>query len=321
VGSKFNQKNFKDSMNNQYSLAFQKLAPSLKLVFKENDPRSSFIKFLQFKYIALAEDQLNFETDTNNNTALITQSRDKYAILQSRFVIQNIRKLYPWNAEILTESHEDFFKLSFTGNYFFNFRKKGGVNVRFFTGKFFYKGNDNATSSFELQRFHLNMSGPKGFEDYTYSNPFIGRFDNQGFANQQIMIRDGAFKVRTDLLAEEVGRSDDWLSAVNLTMDVPDRFNILHALPLKIPLKLFMDVGTYSGVWSKNSADSKFLYDGGVQISLLNNLFNFYFPLVYSKVYRDYFKSTPDNNFFQRMSFSINIQEQSIRKITEMFRQ
>ncbi len=320
VGSKFNQKNFRDSSNKVFSLAVQKLSPSLKFVFKENDARSNFIKFIQFKYIMIGEDELNFSVDPNNNTTVITEEKARYTVLQSRFVIQNNRKLYPWNAEILTESHEDFYKLNFTGNYFFNFRKKGGVNLRFFTGKFFYKG-DNTSSGFETQRFHLNMSGPKGFEDYTYSNPFIGRFDNQGFANQQIMIRDGAFKVRTDLLAQEVGRSDDWLSAINLTMDVPDRFNIFHALPVKIPLKLFMDVGTYSGVWSKNSEQSKFLYDGGVQISILNNLINFYFPLVYSKVYRNYFQSVPGNNFFQRMSFSINIQDQSIRKITELLKQ
>lgn len=321
VASKFNQKNFRDSMNNLYSLAVQKLSPSLKFIFKENYARSNFVKFIQFKYVMIGEDELDFAKDPNNNSTIITREKARYSVLQSRFVIQNNRELYPWNAEILTEGHEDFYKLSLTGNYFFNFRKKGGVNLRFFTGKFFYRGDNTSTASFETQRFHLNMSGPKGFEDYTYANPFIGRFEFDGFANQQIMIRDGAFKVRTDLLAEEVGRTDDWLSAINLTMDVPDRFNIFHALPLKIPLKLFVDVGTYSGVWSKNSGESKFLYDGGVQVSLLNNLVNFYFPLVYSKVYRDYFNSTPGNNFFQRMSFSINIQDQSIKKITQMFKQ
>jgi len=78
-------------------------------------------------------------------------------------------------------------------------------------------------------------------------------------------------------------------------------------------------VGTYSDVWSSDSDQSKFLYDGGIQISLLNNVVNFYFPLVYSGVYRDYFKSVPGNSFFQRMSFSINIQDISLRQITQQF--
>jgi hypothetical protein len=248
---------------------------------------------IQFKFVGIGEDQLNFSSDSNNAT-IITEKKARYSVFQTRFLIENFRKLYPWKVDLLTESHKDFYKLNFTYNYFFNFRKKGGVNMRFFAGKFFYKGDKDAASSFETERFHLNMSGPKGYEDYTYSNPYIGRFDTEGFASQQIMIRDGAFKVRTDLLANKVGKTDDWLSAVNLTMDVPDRFNPLSALPIKIPLKLFLDAGTYSDVWKNDSDQAKFLYDGGIQVSLLNN-------------------------FFQRMSFSINIQDLSLKKLAQQF--
>ena len=31
------------------------------------------------------------------------------------------------------------------------------------------------------------------------------------FASQQIMMRDGGFKIRTDLLADKIGKTDDWL--------------------------------------------------------------------------------------------------------------
>jgi hypothetical protein len=162
------------------------------------------------------------------------------------------------------------------------------------------------------------MSGPKGDEDYTYSAPFIGRNENSGLWSQQIMPRDGFFKVRTDLLATKPGVSDNWLTAANLTVDVPDRLNPLQVLPIKIPLKLFADFGTSSTTWNQDGG-SRLLYDAGIQISMLNNLVNFYFPLVYSSVYRDYFKSTPGNNFFQRVSFSINILDLSFRQISQQF--
>jgi hypothetical protein len=317
VGAMVNQKTVELEDNKAYSLAFRKLMPALKFVFKESYERSTFQKFIQLRYVRIAEDRLNFTED--DNSTIVTDKTARYEVMQARFVIDNRRKLYPWKAEILTEGHKEFYRLNFTGNYFFNFRKKGGVNVRFFAGKFFYKGDQDVTTAFNTERFHLNMTGPKGYEDYTYSNPYIGRFDFEGFANQQIMIRDGAFKVRTDLLANKIGKTDDWLSAMNFTMDVPDRFNPLSILPIKIPLKLFLDVGTYSDVWSSDSDQAKFLYDGGIQISLLNNIVNFYFPLVYSGVYRDYFKSVPDYSFFQRMSFSINIQDLSLRQITQLF--
>jgi hypothetical protein len=89
-------------------------------------------------------------------------------------------------------------------------------------------------------------------------------------------------------------------------------------LPIKIPLKLFADFGTSSSTWNQDGG-SRLLYDGGIQISMLNNLLNFYFPLVYSNVYRDYYKSTPGNKFLQRMSFSINILDFNIRQISQQF--
>ena len=49
------------------------------------------------------------------------------------------------------------------------------------------------------------MTGPNGYEDYTYSDYFAGRNEFEGLASQQIMMRDGAFKVRTDLLADKIG--------------------------------------------------------------------------------------------------------------------
>jgi hypothetical protein len=39
------------------------------------------------------------------------------------------------------------------------------------------------------------MTGPNGYEDYTYSDYFIGRNRFDKLPSQQIMMRDGGFKV------------------------------------------------------------------------------------------------------------------------------
>jgi hypothetical protein len=127
------------------------------------------------------------------------------------------------------------------------------------------------------------------------------------------MNRDGFFKVRTDLLGEKIGKTDNWLAAMNLVMDVPDRFNPLALLPVKIPLMLFADFGTQAGAWEQNSGQQRLLFDGGLQFSLLKKAVNIYVPLVYSGVYGDYFKSTPGNKFFQRISFTIDLQHLPVR--------
>jgi hypothetical protein len=150
------------------------------------------------------------------------------------------------------------------------------------------------------------MTGANGYEDYTYSDYFIGRNKFEGFASQQIMERDGAFKIRTDLLGDKVGRTDDWLMALNLSSTITN----------KIPLKVFADIGTYTEAWDKNANEDRFLFDAGIQIPLLKETINIYLPLLYSRVFKDYIQSylPKKNRFFKTISFSIDISNFTFRK-------
>ena len=190
------------------------------------------------------------------------------------------------------------------------------MNVRLFAGKFFYLGDRTYKKQSETDAYHLNTTGPKGYEDYGYSNYFIGRNEFDGLSTHQIMERDGFFKVRTDLLGDKIGKSDNWLAAVNFLTDVPSAINPLKVLPIKIPLKIFVDMGTYAEAWQKDAGKSKFIYDAGIQLSLFKNVLNIYMPILYSKVYHDYFKSTTTGSIFlNNISFSIDIQNISLNKL------
>ena len=189
------------------------------------------------------------------------------------------------------------------------------MDLRFFAGKFFYLGDKTILKQFKTDAYHLNMTGPKGYEDYTFSNYFIGRNEYDHYRSQQIMIRDGGFKVRTDLLRNKVGKTDDWLAAVNLTSDIPKQVNPLSILPFKLPIKAFLDIGTYAEAWKKNAQTGRFIYDAGLQLSLLKNVINIYVPLLYSKVYSNYYKSTiPEKRFIKNIAFSIALQSINYRK-------
>ena len=188
--------------------------------------------------------------------------------------------------------------------------------MRLFAGKFFYTGDHTYLTEYKTDRYHLNMTGPNGNEDYTYNNYFMGRNEFEGFANQQIMMRDGAFKVRTDLLSSKIGKTDNWLAAMNFSSSIPANLNPLEILPIKIPLKVFADIGTYADAWKGNTGTPRFLFDAGLQVSLLKNTVNFYIPLVYSKVYKDYFNSTiTEKRFIKNISFSIDLQNNSLKKL------
>ncbi len=323
-GSRFSMNDFEDELGDKSFTSFSKLVPSLKFVLKEKSPRSTLHRFIQFKSFFINEEAFSYSRDTiigsANDTSFVTRARaikDNRLLNQLRLVSENNRALYPYSAELKLEQGKDFVRAAFTGNYFFNYAKGGGLSLRFFAGKFFYSGEKTVRKQFETDRYHLNMTGPNGYEDYTYSDYFLGRNEFEGLASQQLMIRDGGFKVRTELLAEKIGKTDDWLMAINLSTTIPSNINPLNVLPIKIPLKLFADIGTYSNAWERNATGDRFLFNAGLQLPFFKETVNIYIPLLYSKVYKDYIKSTLEkkNRFLKTISFSINMSAFNPRKI------
>ncbi|MET0462484.1 MAG: M1 family metallopeptidase [Chitinophagaceae bacterium] len=312
---------FKDTATTT-SLSFHKVVPSVRFVLKEKNPRSTMNRYIQFKTFMISEDALRFYNDTTivgTDTSIASRYRvitNNRTLNQLMLVWENNRALYPYRGELKIEQGTDFVRAGFTGNYFFNYAKGGGLDLRVFAGKFFYTDTKTFSRQIQTDRYHLNMTGANGREDYTYSDYFAGRNEFQGTASQQIMVRDGAFKVRTDLLADKVGKTDNWLAAINLSSSIPSSINPLSLLPVKIPLKIFLDIGTYADAWKRNSNEDRFLYDAGLQIPLLNETVNIYIPLLYSSVYKDYINSTiPEKKFWKKISFSIDISHFSLRRI------
>ena len=274
------------------------------------------VKYLQWKTFFISEQNYQFTRDTINEADIITYPTFSRYVNQLKFVAENSRVLYPYRGELLAEQGRNFARLAFTGNYFFNYAKAGGLEFRVFAGKFFYLGEKNFIKQFETDPYQLNLTGPRGYEDYTYANYFAGRNKFDGFASQQIVQRDGFFKVGTDLLGNKIGKTDNWLVAANFTSSIPNSINPLSILPFNIPLKFFVDIGTYAEAWNENAGQGKFLYDAGLQVSLFRNIVNVYVPIFYSKVYRDYYKSTiTEKRFLKTISFSIDIQNFQLKKL------
>lgn len=321
--ARFHIGQFTDPDEKDWRFGMDKLVPGIRLTLREAGARSTRERFVQFKSHFFREEGLSFRRDTvivGLDTTLVNRygkQSNHRSLQQLRLVWQDYRALYPYRAELKLEQGRDFVRVAFTGNYFFNYAKGGGLHVRFFAGKFLYTGGKTFTKQFDTDRYHLNLTGANGYEDYTYSDYFVGRNEFDGWMSQQIMERDGGFKTRTDLLAAKVGRSDDWLMAMNFSTTVPDRMNPLSLLPVKIPLKIFADIGTYAGAWDRNANTDRFLFDAGLQLSLLKETVHIYLPLVYSQPFKEYIQSTipKKERLLRKISFSIDISNFQFRKI------
>ncbi len=319
--SHFSMDQFRDTANRKLTMRFIKLVPGFRLTLNNQNARQTTSKYLQWKTFLFQEQSLRITRDTTF-TGTDTIPFLRYALPKSRrylnqldLAYENYRALYPFDVRLRIEQSADFIRPALTANYFFNYRE-GGLQLRFFAGGFLYLGEKTIRKQFRNDRFFLNMTGPNGYEDYTYSDYFLGRNHFEGLESQQIMMRDGGFKVRTDLLASKVGKTDRWLTAVNLNSSIPGKINPLSLLPVKIPLRVFFDLGTYADAWDKDAEGDRFLFDLGLHIPLFNESVNIYLPILYNRVYSDYYKSTiTKNRFLKTISFTVNFYNKDVQQL------
>jgi hypothetical protein len=97
-----------------------------------------------------------------------------------------------------------------------------------------------------------------------------------------------------------IGRSDNWLAAINLRSDLPLK---------KLPIRLFIDAATFADAAKLNPSGNKILFDGGFELYLLDIL-HVYVPIVRSQDYNDYRKTvTGKTSVLDGVTFSLHLQQ------------
>lgn len=315
----YSQNDFLTNDNTKLVMGVNRWVPSIKLSLFDKNPLSTRRFTLFWKTFLINEGVLNFKTVTSPSGPVdkVSVVKNSYYINRFSAGVSDNRVLFPYSLTLSTDQGKDFIRTGLTAKAFFNYADgKSGMSARFFAGKFIYLKPATTLLRFHNDRYSLNMSGTKGDEDFTYSDYFVGRNKFEGWQSQQIMERDGFFKVNTELLGNKVGKTDDWLTSINLVSDLPDNINPLSILPVKIPLKIFVDAGTYAEAWKNNPASGRFIYDAGIQIPLLHSLIDVYIPILYSKVYSNYYKSTiTEKRFLKTIAFTINISKLKVQDI------
>ncbi|OQP53780.1 hypothetical protein A4H97_23075 [Niastella yeongjuensis] len=313
-GAHFSTLDGTDSNANKITAGFYKVAPALRFTFAKKDLRSSIEKWLEWRSFLIWENGFQYVQKSDDNEYYPTKGKTTRRYLnQLTFNVADYRVLYPYDVQLQVQQGDGFYRASATGNYFFNYANKGGLQMRLFAAKFGYIGEKTLSKQFSTYIYQPKLTAVRGNEDYTYSNYFLGRNENTGLASQQIMMRDGGLKLRTDLFQGLQGRSDNWIASINLATTLPKGL-----LPLNLPVKIFFDAGTYAEAWKKDAATSRFLYVAGLQVTMIKDLLNVYVPLLYSKEFKDNLKTVPEENtFWKKISFSIDIHRFNIHKATE----
>ncbi|MFT5901343.1 MAG: hypothetical protein ACI9LA_000541 [Bacteroidia bacterium] len=186
-------------------------------------------------------------------------------------------------------------KLSIEAIYRFKFKRGYGIRARLFFGKMLMKSSTLA--------FRLRMSSPRGDQEYLYDASFLGRNERDGFLSQQMVEGDGGFKSYSI-----IGSSNDWVLALNLS----------SSLYRKVPIELFMGIGTYANAKNSFPESQLFLVEFGASVVLIRDVLEVHFPFLYSKDLKDAV-ALNTNNYGQQIRFVFNINEVKPKQLTQSF--
>jgi len=276
-----------------------RLSPSITFDFKPSIARSPIEDQIIFEYFGILNQQFKYTRDPIDS--LFRPSVDDYEAThlgRISFIHKNSRTFHPYSYRFAMDGNHNFIKLGLTGNLRIDYHLKDkSFYARGFAGKFFDFNNTIGYFALRQQYFASTYTASN---DMMYNDVFVARNEQTGTLSQQISMREGGFKIRTNQYANPIGISNNWMTTINLRSDLPIKF------PIKI--QAFIDAGTFADAGKLNPSGNKLLFDGGLEFHFINDMLIVYAPLFMSKDFKDYTKSVySKNRLLNTMTFSLNI--------------
>ncbi len=258
---------------------YLKLESKLELDLRKKDFNSKISQHVELRYNHISEEIVGYDMD---DTGQLIPFSGNYKVYDASYELKNKRLLYPHSLKLTFQNVTGYSKLFTEFNVKVNYPKsKSGVDVRLFGGAWF---SDPA-----LAKYGFPLTGVSSYYDYAYDEMFLGRYQSHGFLSQQISMRDGFFKVPSTFDFT----SDQFLLAANFEFGIP-----------KLPLALFADVG-YLGKSVTATSMESIQYDAGVTLRLVNNIVEFYFPLLMSTDLEE--QLPPGSTYGDKISFMLDL--------------
>lgn len=197
----------------------------------------------------------------------------------------------PYNLNISLQTGDGFVKSSASARYRITYQYNNGLDLRLFAGTFLYK-KDNLSPI-----YNFILSGSRGMDDYTYDEVFFSRNSDPytGFLSHQFIPNDGAFATFAP-----TGQTNKWIVALNLSSSLPIKKNI--------PIKGFANIASLGeSIEVPGYADlGSFQWEAGVKLSLGQDMFEVFLPLIMSKDLKEINDQMTDS-YIERVRFSIKL--------------
>jgi hypothetical protein len=253
------------------NLFFRRVTPFARLSWRTEDLRSDKRQSLSARFVSVNRDE-------NPNQ----QEQPNYDVLNFRYSNRNPGIVNTINYNTDLQFAKDFGKLSATVFYRHLYLNNRQLNLRFFAGTFLYN-NTRETGDF----FSFALDRPT---DYLFDYNYYARSDDSGIFSQQIIIAEGGFKSQ---LPNPF--ANEFIFTTNASTTI---------------WKYIYGYGDVGFIKSLNN-NGRFVYDTGIQVSLLDDFFELFFP-----IYSNLGWEIGQPNYDQRIRFQVEI---SIDTVIRLF--
>lgn len=255
-------------------LFFRRVTPFVSAAFRPKDLRSDKRQVITARFLSL-------NRDSSPNP--IFQSEDpNYSVLNFRYASRNPGIVNTFNYNTDVQFAANFGKVSTTAFYRHLYLNNRQLNLRFFGGAFLYNQTRDSGDFFS---FALDRP-----TDYLFDFNYYARSDDAGLFSQQIIIAEGGFKSR-----------------------LPDPFANQYILTTNASTTIWKYVYGYGdlGYIKSENNSGRVVYDTGIQVSLLDDFFELYFP-----IYSNLGWEIAQPNYDERIRFQVEL---SIDTVIRLF--
>jgi hypothetical protein len=289
----------------EHSFEFRKLSNDISFHFFDRSNSTSEKSSFTLRHMLTSTETTDYVKVPVNTTGISVYRVHVANIiknyLQLSYELNNTVVLNPYSVNVVVTASNEFILPTFTYNQKISFPQKNhGIELRFFAG---YAGDASGNSGAKYPTdYRLNMSGQSASnnyyspQDYLFDEVFLGRTEGNGILSQQFTASQGGFKVASKI----TGKSDSWLTALNLKT----------SLPGVLPIKLFADLGFYKvpGGYPDELKNAG-MYDFGFDLVIIRNIFDIYFPLGYSSNIKLRYDENKDvfDNYGQKIRFELHL--------------
>ncbi len=277
-----------------YSATYQTVQLGLQYEWKR-DLTNPYLYKASIQAIRTDYDVLGYEWDSITAAYRLNRSLRSETYSMAKWEALRRGRLYR-HALVEVLLHRRFARLMAEYTFFVPYwqqkRSVGGMQLRTVIGSIV---GTSVPSYFRLRLPASLSSSDAGrvMQDYTFEEIVFDRSGSHPFWGRQIWPTQGYFK-----LASNIGLSERWMWAVNVTSDLPIRVR----LPLSV--EVFGDVGMVGNPLLNQIFSSSLLWDVGIAIGLPMNIATVYFPIAVSEHYRTMWNRRP---WWQQWVFELNL--------------